>query len=99
MRVFPLLLIAAAALGGAPLAGASEPRSPATDEAPTEEISRAHRMLLKTAENGDPAAQLRLGDLYWDGLGFPKDRDEARHWYRRAADQGLEEAARRLERD
>src|SRR5262249_23643537 len=37
-------------------------------------------------------AQHMLGQMYWAGLGGPKDHDEATTWYRRAADRGQAEA-------
>ncbi len=40
------------------------------------------------ADQGDAAAQYRLGLMYQFGLGVPEDEAEAVKWYRRAADQG-----------
>jgi len=40
------------------------------------------------AEKGDAAAQINLGNVYWDGKGVEQDREKAAMWYRRAADQG-----------
>ena len=37
-------------------------------------------------------AQYKLGQMYWAGLGVPKDYDEAAKWYQRAADRGQAEA-------
>jgi len=39
-----------------------------------------------------------LGTLYEDGDGVPKDRQQARLWYRKAADAGHEDAVNRLKR-
>ena len=40
------------------------------------------------AEAGDPAAQALLGALYADGLGRPRDHNEARRWFAAASAQG-----------
>ncbi len=40
------------------------------------------------AEQGDADAQFRLGVMYCDGEGVPKDYAEAVKWYRRAAKRG-----------
>ena len=40
------------------------------------------------AEQGDPVAQIRIGGLYADGDGVPRDYLEASKWFRRAAELG-----------
>jgi TPR repeat protein len=40
------------------------------------------------AEQGDPSAQFRLGLLYENGEGVPRDFAKARLWYEKAAVQG-----------
>ena len=40
------------------------------------------------AEQGDAAAQSKLGDMYYQGEGLAQDYAEAARWYRRAAQQG-----------
>lgn len=40
------------------------------------------------AEQGFPAAQFTLGQIYEGGKGVPKNYQEALKWYRKAADQG-----------
>ena len=40
------------------------------------------------AEQGDPSAQFRLGSLYENGEGVPRDFAKARQWYEQAAAQG-----------
>lgn len=66
----------------------------------------AASMLRKAAEKGHAQAQYSLGMLYEKGIfveegpyrfhesdiGVPKDLQQALHWYRQAADQGLESA-------
>lgn len=54
--------------------------------------------LTASAENGDAAAQLKLGMRYYDGIGReqPPDYEKALQWFRRAADQGNAEAQARV---
>ncbi len=40
------------------------------------------------AESGDPRAQYHLAMLYGNGLGAPRDREQALRWHRLAAEQG-----------
>lgn len=40
------------------------------------------------AEQGNPAAQLKLGIMYADGAGVPRKLTEAAKWYRLSAEQG-----------
>jgi TPR repeat protein len=42
----------------------------------------------KAAEQGNIAAEIRLGDLYRDGRGVARDMAQATAWYRKAADAG-----------
>jgi len=44
--------------------------------------------LEKSAESGDPAAQLRLGAAYRKGNGVPKNDELAYKWIRKSAEQG-----------
>lgn len=48
----------------------------------------AYREFKSMAELGDTGAMVRLGRLYSEGRGTPRDYREARGWYRRAADLG-----------
>jgi TPR repeat protein len=48
----------------------------------------ALRLLRPFAEQGDPRAQVFLGQMYDFGRGVPQDYTETFKWYRRAADQG-----------
>ena len=43
---------------------------------------------LERAEQGDPAAQYRVGDMYLKGRGTPVDHPRARRWLARAAATG-----------
>jgi TPR repeat protein len=44
--------------------------------------------LRARAEQGDAAAQDKLGNRYFDAKGVPKDLGQALRWYRQAAEQG-----------
>lgn len=46
----------------------------------------------RAAEQGNPAAQFRLGSAYFSGTGVARDAAEAAKWYRKAAEQGHAEA-------
>jgi TPR repeat protein len=65
---------------------------PANDEPPfaPDEASTATdpTALQAEAEQGDPAAEYALGNLFNVGRGVPVDYDRAYFWYRRAADRG-----------
>ena len=44
------------------------------------------------AAGGDPAAQCRLAELYWQGKGFNASKRQAAKWFRRSAEQGWHDA-------
>ncbi|HMS86537.1 MAG TPA: tetratricopeptide repeat protein [Nitrospira sp.] len=44
--------------------------------------------LLKRAQGGDPKAQNQLGLHYSEGRELPQNYQEAKYWFKRAADQG-----------
>jgi len=48
--------------------------------------------LRADAEKGDAQAQYNLGVSYANGQGVPKDKAQAKQWYRKAAEQGFEQA-------
>ncbi|MCR4267251.1 tetratricopeptide repeat protein [Nitratireductor sp. ZSWI3] len=52
----------------------------------------AHNLALPRAENGDPAAQTLVAEIYARGLGMPRDAKKAAQWYAKAAEQGVPEA-------
>jgi TPR repeat protein len=52
--------------------------------------------IQRAAEQGDAAAQCRLGDIYSIGYGVPYDVEKAVYWYRKAAEQGSAGAQFRL---
>jgi len=48
--------------------------------------------LLAKAQAGDAQAQFNLGYFYQEGQGVHRDYDQARNWYRKAAEQGFSNA-------
>jgi hypothetical protein len=74
---------------------------------PLEEIDAANRngdyatalrLLLPLAEQGNGAAQDRLGLMYYAGAGVVEDYAEAEKWFRKGADQGDADAQSNLGR-
>jgi YVTN family beta-propeller protein len=57
-------------------------------EEPTAPATESPDSLRGQAEKGYAAAQYKLGLLYAEGQGVPKDDAEALRWFRKAADQG-----------
>jgi len=51
----------------------------------------------RLAAMGSAEAQFKLGEMCEEGRGTPRDLVKAREWYEKAAQQGHEEAKRRLE--
>jgi TPR repeat protein len=52
----------------------------------------ALQVWLPRAQEGDPDAQNKVGEIYEKGMGTHPDYDMAALWYRRAADQGFSRA-------
>ncbi len=75
LRDFMIAVGAAAALSTA---------SAAQDLANTTDLAEVRR----AAEDGDAAAQVKLGHVHWYGDGVDQNYREAISWYRRAAEQG-----------
>ncbi len=48
----------------------------------------ALRIWLPLAQDGDPAAETYVGEIFEKGLGVPADHAAAAQWYRKAAEQG-----------
>lgn len=44
--------------------------------------------LKDIARKGDVNAQIKLGDLYYNGKEVPRNYQEAKEWYEKAAEQG-----------
>lgn len=61
---------------------------------PDEKTSKEY--LLKAAEQGHSGAQCVLGVCYANGEGVSKDMSEAVKWWRKAAEQGDEDAKKAL---
>ena len=58
-----------------------------------QDVIKAFEIFSGLAEAGDPAAQNNLGVFYETGSGLLSTQDaEAKHWYRKAAEQGVAEA-------
>jgi hypothetical protein len=60
------------------------------------DYQRAMKLLQPATENGNAEIQNRLGLMYEQGQGIPKDDGAAFKWYERAADQGNVLAQTRL---
>jgi TPR repeat protein len=52
---------------------------------------------LKSAENGDPVAQLEVGKACLEGKGVERDEAAGRKWLEQAALQGVQAATKRLQ--
>ena len=52
------------------------------------EFATALRLWRRLADQGDVPAQIKVGSMYAEGVGVPRDYVEAMKWFRRAADQG-----------
>ncbi len=52
----------------------------------------ALKVWLPEAQDGDPAAQTYVGEIYEKGLGIEADYAIAAHWYKKAAEQGYPRA-------
>jgi septal ring factor EnvC (AmiA/AmiB activator) len=50
----------------------------------------------KMANYGQPEAQVKLGEMYEDGLGTEQSFDSAGQWYQKALDQGFAPAQEKL---
>ena len=59
---------------------------------------RLFRVNLRSAEQGDPVAQLEVGKAYAGGVGVEPDADAARRWLKEAQLQGVNAAAAALEK-
>jgi TPR repeat protein len=78
-------LLMLAVLGEAAIAGPLENAAAAFQRG---DYTTTRRIMQSLAAQGDPAAQWRLGSMYYFGLGAPMDWAEALGWYRKAAEQG-----------
>lgn len=53
---------------------------------------KAVELLTKLANDGNPLAQFRLGDLYYQGRGVTEDENMAIYWWKKSAATGNAEA-------
>ena len=88
MRTLGIALISLLLCGQA-WAGTLEDGVEAVDRG---DYATALRLLRPLAENGNPDAQINLGNMYFDGNGVPQDNAESVKWYLLAADQGSADA-------
>ncbi len=59
-------------------------------------MANAIALYQKQADTGDSSAQLRLGEIYRDGEGVPRDLAKARDYLAKAAAQGNQDAQKEL---
>src|SRR6266704_1974029 len=83
------ILFVALALAGTAVAGPLEDGVEAINRG---DYATALQLLRPLAEKGDPAAQINLGNMYFDGNGVPQDNGESVKWYLLAAGQGSADA-------
>jgi hypothetical protein len=81
-----IVLVLLMSLADAVAAGAFDDGQAAYDRG---DHATALRLWRPLADQGDAAAQSRLGAMYASGTGVQQDNGVAATWYRRAADQGL----------
>jgi uncharacterized protein len=86
MRRFNFLLFVAVLAGFASIAYAGLDEAVSAYE--KGDYARAYVELKALAEQGNADAQCRLGTLYAEGRGVPKDYAQALKWYSKAAQQG-----------
>ena len=56
------------------------------------QYEKARYEALIDASDGNPKAQMLLGQLYFKGEGVKKDLDHALYWYNKAANNGFADA-------
>ena len=61
------------------------------EKAYTKTIQRRCNGILKAAEGGFSPAQNRLGEMYEEGQGVPKNRKVAKEWHKKACDNGFQD--------
>jgi TPR repeat protein len=88
MRTLGILFVALT-LAGTAVAGPLEDGVEAINR---RDYATALQLLRPLAENGNPDAQINLGNMYFDGNGVPQDNTESVKWYLLAANQGSADA-------
>lgn len=86
------VVLALVAVAGCTVTAPSAETSKGTAAYHRGDYQTAFREFWKPASEGDRVAQFGLGVLYYHGRGVPMNRQEARDWYRRAAQQGYDRA-------
>lgn len=61
-------------------------------------VDAAVALIQPLAKCGDAWAQRNLGVCYENGQGVPRSQEKAKEWYRKAAEQGYEDAQKALEK-
>lgn len=79
-------LLTMIAVAGTAAAGPFEDNTAAYNEG---NYATAYRLLRPLADQGNASAQARIGQMYREGSGVPRDYAEALKWFRKAADQGF----------
>ena len=89
MRLLKLLLVLFVCAAGPAVAGPFEDGVVAAQKG---DYATAMKIWKTLAENGDGRAQYRLGWIYYQGKGIPRDYMEAARWYELSAARGFAEA-------
>lgn len=63
----------------------------------TRDYKKAFALFKQAAEKGHINAQMKIGLMYEQGLGVPKNSGAALEWYKKAADKGSIEAAHKVD--
>lgn len=79
----------------APATGGATPRRGA-DGPPRLEVPPSLQAQKAKADAGDAGAMRFLGTCYANGLGVSRDLDEAKRWFRKAAEAGSQAAKEEL---
>jgi uncharacterized protein len=91
--IFLMLIFSVAACGTVKVRTPSyTPLTAGLDAYERGDYSKALEFLKPLAEGGEALAQVRLGNMYFLGLGVAEDDREAAKWLRKAAEQGDLEA-------
>ena len=54
----------------------------------SQDYKQAFKWYIKSAKNGNPAAQCNIGEMYYHGKGTVQDYKQALNWYKKSAEQG-----------
>jgi TPR repeat protein len=96
MRLRPLLALLITSLLGTSLNALADPLVDATRAIDNGNPAQAFKLLSPLASSGNPAAQYRLGILYYLGQGVPEDENQAVILWKKAAAQGSTDAMYQL---